>query len=176
MTAITGMEITATLKNGLVVTIRELRIEDRDAIARAVAGLEAETIYTRLLGYRRMTATDIDRIMHVDPTHEMAFVAVIGTPPTHQIIGSCRFVELKTEKGRRAAEVAFMVEEDYQGLGIAGRLLDHLVHIARLRGIAEFEGDVLASNQSMLRVIQRSGLPTSIRHDGANLHLTLSLT
>jgi GNAT superfamily N-acetyltransferase len=140
------IESNVTLKNGLVVTIRDLRTDDRDAIARA------------------------------DATHELAFVAAIGTPPTHQIIGSCRSVELETKSSRRAAEAAFVVEEDYQGLGIAGRLFDHLVHVARSRGIAELRGDVLASNQSMLRVIRRSGLPTRFRHDGATVHLIISLT
>jgi RimJ/RimL family protein N-acetyltransferase len=171
----TSIEIAATLKNGLAVTIRPLRQDDRDAIVRAVAGLEVETIYTRLFGYHPITARDIDRIMHVEPGHEDALVVVVGTPPTHRIIGSCRLIELGTENGRRAAEVAFTVEEDYQGLGIAGRLLDLLVGMARSRGIAELEADVLAGNRSMLRVFHRSGLATRLRNDGESVHLTMSL-
>jgi hypothetical protein len=62
-----GLEAAATLKNGLAVTIRELRPDDRDAIVRAVAGLDEQTIYTRLFGYHPVAAADIDRIMHVDP-------------------------------------------------------------------------------------------------------------
>jgi RimJ/RimL family protein N-acetyltransferase len=168
-------ETAATLKNGLAVTIRELRPDDRDAIVRAVAGLEVETIYMRMFGYHPITAPDIDRIMHVDPGHELALVVVTGTPPTHRILGSCRLIELGTENGCRAAEVAFMVEEDYQGLGIAGRLLDLLIGIARSHGIAALEADVLAGNRSMLRVFHRCGLPTRRRNDGESVHLTLSL-
>jgi hypothetical protein len=56
-------------------------------------------------------------------------------------------------------QVAFTVEEDYQGLGIASRLLEHLVRIARDRGIAEFVAEVLPRNTAMLRVFTRSGLP-----------------
>lgn len=175
MSDTTPIETTANLKNGLAVTIRELRPEDRDAIVRAVAGLDVETIYMRLFGYHPITAPDIDRIMQVDPGHELALVVVIGTPPTHQIIGSCRLIELEPENGRRAAEVAFMVEEDYQGLGIAGRLLDLLIGIARSRGIAALEADVLAGNRSMLRVFHRTGLPTRLRNDGESVHLNLSL-
>ena len=119
----TTFETAATLRDGLAVTIRHLRPEDRDAIARAAAGLDAETIYTRLFSYRPVTAAAIDRIMNVDPAREVSLVVVIGTPPEHQVIGSCRLIELEPEKGRRSAEVAFTVEEDYQGQGIAGRLL-----------------------------------------------------
>jgi RimJ/RimL family protein N-acetyltransferase len=172
----TSFETAARLKNGLAVTVRDLRSDDREAIARAVAGLEPETIYMRLFSYHPITATDIDRIMHVDPAREVALIVVIGTPPTHQIVGSCRLIELGAEKGRRAAEVAFTVEEDYQGLGIAGCLLDHLIEIARARGIAELEAEVLPGNRAMLHVFQRSGLPTRLRHDDASVHLTMSLS
>jgi len=169
-------ETAATLRSGLAVTIRHLRPDDRDAIARAAAALDAETIYTRLFSYRPVTAAAIDRIMHVDPAHEVALVVVIGTPPVHQIIGSCRLVELGPEEGRSAAEVAFTVEEDYQGQGIAGRLLGHLIDIARARGIDMLVADVLAGNRSMLRVFERSGLPMRTRREGGSVHLSLSLT
>ena len=59
----TTFETAATLRDGLAVTIRHLRPEDRDAIARAAAGLDAETIYTRLFSYRPVTAAAIDRII-----------------------------------------------------------------------------------------------------------------
>ena len=36
------------------------------------------------------------------------------------------------------AEIAFLVEEDYQGQGIARCLLDHLVRIACARGCHNF--------------------------------------
>jgi hypothetical protein len=58
-----------------------------------VAGLEPETIYMRLFSDHPITAADIDRIMHVDPEHKVALIVVTGTPPTHQIIGSCRLIE-----------------------------------------------------------------------------------
>ena len=176
MSDATSFETTVTLKNGLPVTIRHLRPEDRDAVARAAASLDAETIYTRLFSYRPVTAAAIDRIMHVDPEHDVALVVVIGTPPAHQVIGSCRLVGLEPEKGRHRAEVAFTVEEDYQGLGIARRLLGCLIEIARARNIDELEADVLAGNRSMLRVFEHSGLPMRTRREGNSVHLNLSLS
>src|SRR5450755_1511558 len=41
-----------TLRNGLAVTIRHLRVDDRERIAKAVRQLERESIYTRLFSYR----------------------------------------------------------------------------------------------------------------------------
>ena len=59
----------------------------------------------------------------------------------------------------RTAEVALSVEEDYHGQGIATRILNHLVRIAREKGVDQFEAEVLPGNTSMLAVFSRIGLP-----------------
>lgn len=91
------------------------------------------------------------------------------------MIGSGRYVVSNPDEKERAAEVAFVVEEDYQGLGIASRLLRHLARIAREQGIAALEADVLAQNKSMLSVFARAGLPMTSRRDGGAVHVTLAL-
>jgi hypothetical protein len=47
--------------------------------------------------------------------------------------------------------------------------------VARGRGIAVFEADVLAENPSMLRVFERTGLPLRKRNEGGTVHLELTL-
>ena len=59
------------------------------------------------------------------------------------------------------AEVAFLVEDEFQGFGIASRLLKHLVAIARETGITHFEAEVLRTNQAMLTILARSGFPVA---------------
>ena len=75
----------------------------------------------------------------------------------------------------RDAKVAFLVADDYRGRAIAGRLLHRLTHIARENGMAKFEADVRANNESMLAVFRNSGLPmTTTTADGIT-HVTLLL-
>jgi GNAT superfamily N-acetyltransferase len=165
-----------TLRNGLAVTIRALRADDRDRMARAIRGLDRESIYTRLMSYRNeLTQAGLDRVMRFDPDDEVALVVTAGAGNDEVIIGAGRYIASGADRGERSAEVAFAVEEDYQGLGIAGRLLRHLAEIARERGIAALEADVLARNKSMLVVFARSGLPMRKRHEGDTVHVTLSL-
>jgi RimJ/RimL family protein N-acetyltransferase len=167
---------TETLKNGVSATIRDLRPDDRQRIAIAVRQLDRESIYTRLFSYRtELTEAGLDRIMHVDPEREVVLVVTIGEGTDETVIGAGRYVVSDPDRGERTAEVAFMVEEDYHGLGIAGRVLRHLAEIARERGIASFEADVLAGNGSMLAVFERSGLPAQKRREGGTVHVTLSL-
>ncbi len=76
----------------------------------------------------------------------------------------------------RSAEIAFTVEEDYQGQGIASSILRHLIHIAREHGVSRFEAYVLAENTAMLTVFARSGLPMEKKLEEGAVHVRLSLT
>jgi hypothetical protein len=74
----------------------------------------------------------------------------------------------------RAAEVAFVVAEDCHGPDVAGLVLAHLAGIAREKGIASFEADVLGGNKPVPAVFARSGLPVRKRHENGTVHVTLS--
>ncbi|HXX86014.1 MAG TPA: GNAT family N-acetyltransferase [Casimicrobiaceae bacterium] len=176
MTGAEDFVCTDTLRNGLVVAIRTLRPDDRERVAAAVKGLARESVYTRLFSYRKeLTEAGLTRIMTVDPTREVALLVTAGSGSQEVAIASGRFVASTAAGAARTAEVAFVVEEDYQGLGIAGRLLKHLANIARERGITAFEAEVLAENKSMLAVFARSGLPIQKRREGGVVHVNLSL-
>ena len=177
MTKPDEVSVSETLKNGVAVTIRTLRASDRDRIAAAVRQLDRDSIYTRLFTYRKeLTDAGLDRIMAVDPMRDVMLVVTVGAGAQEAIIASGRFVAAPDRSAVRSGEIAFMVEEDYQGQGIAGRLLRQLVAIARNKGIVEFEADVLAENKAMLAVFARSGLPMRKRRDGGVVHVTLSLS
>ena len=78
--------------------------------------------------------------------------------------------------GLRSAEIAFTVEEDYQGQGIASRILRHLIHIAQIKGVSQFEAEVLPKNRAMLAVFARSGLPMKESQEEGTVHVYLSLS
>ena len=161
-----------TLKGGLAVTVRALRPSDRERVARAVQQLERESIYFRLFSYRKeLTEAGLDRIMTFDAEHEVALLVTLGTDDAETVIGSGRYIV--TEPG--TAEVAFIVEEDYHGRGIASRLLRHLAIVAREQGITTFDADVLAENKAMLAVFERTGWPLQKRRAGGTVHVTMTL-
>ena len=109
--------------------------------------------------------------MRFDPHGEVVLLVTIGQGDGETIIGSGRYVV----NAPGTAEVAFMVEEDYHGRGIAGLLLRHLAKVAQSNGIATFEADVLAENKPMQRVFARCGWTMQTRREGDAVHLTLAL-
>jgi RimJ/RimL family protein N-acetyltransferase len=162
------------LKNGLAVTVRPVRPDDRDRLARAFRELKRETVYTRFFRYlAEPTEAQLKRATEFDPEKEMALVATVRKAAEEAIIAGGRYIVLA--ENPRAAEVAFLVEEDYQGQGIASLLLRQLADIARRRGLARFEADVLSENGSMLRVFARSGLAMRQRRQGGVTHIELAL-
>jgi RimJ/RimL family protein N-acetyltransferase len=70
--------------------------------------------------------------------------------------------------------VAFLVEEDFQGRGMAS-LLIRTIAIARADGLDRLEADVLSRNLPMLQVLRSCGLPMTARHQADDIHATLSL-
>jgi len=176
-------ELTATLRDGQVIVIRALRADDRERIAAAVRGLDAQSIYTRLFSPRKeLSEAGLDRIMRVEPGREELLVATVGEGADERIVGSARFVAAGGNAVAAAgaapptrAEVAFVVEEDFQGRGVAGRLFAQLAALARRRGIRCFDAEVLPGNRAMLAVFMKSGLPLQQRREDGVVHLSLEL-
>ena len=161
-----------TLKNGLAVSVRALRPDDREKVAAAVRSLDRQSIYYRLFGHRgELTEAGLDRIMRFDPEREVVLLVTTGAGTEEKVIGSARYVVISPQR----ADVAFMVEEDYHGQGIASRLLRHLARVARDQGITTFEADVLAENRAMRNVFARTGWPMETARDGSAVHVTLTL-
>jgi GNAT superfamily N-acetyltransferase len=167
---------TETLRDGTSVTVRALRADDRERMARAIRGLERESVYLRLFSYRdELTEAGLERVMRFDPDAEVVLVATVGAGDAETIVGSGRYVVADRAATPRTAEIAFVVEEDYQGQGLGGCLLRHLAAVARAQGIAAFAAEVLAGNPGMLRVFARAGLPMTTRREGGVVHVELAL-
>ena len=165
-----------TLRNGMAVTIRAIRPEDKNKLLRAFKNLDRESVYTRFFHHvSELTDEDLRRATEIDFDREVALVVTTMLGNEEIIIGAGRYLAYEAADSKRSAEVAFTVEEDYQGLGIAGRVLKHLVQIARQKDVSRFEATVLAANQSMLRVFAASGLAMEQRRDGTVVEVTLFL-
>jgi GNAT superfamily N-acetyltransferase len=176
MTNPSDYRVAETLRNGLAVTIRALHADDRERVAKAIRELDRDSIYLRLFSYRNLlTEAALDRVMHFDPENEVVLIVTLGSGDDEVVIGSGRYIVGGGEQGKRSAEVAFMVEEDYHGQGIAGRLLKHLAGVARSQGIAAFDAIVLAENKAMLSVFARSGLTMRRRNEGGEVQVTMTL-
>jgi len=169
-------EAIETLKNGITVRIRSVRADDKERFSEAFRNLEAESIRTRFFQIKKaLTDQDLKAATEVDFEKDVALVATIGESAAETIIAGASYAVLDIAGAERSAEVAFTVEEDYQGQGLAGAMLRHLIVIAREKGVSRFEAEVLPENKAMLHVFSRSGLPMTQSVSDGTVHLGLSL-
>jgi RimJ/RimL family protein N-acetyltransferase len=167
---------TETLRNGVTVRIRAIRPGDKAGIADAFGKLDPESVYTRFFGAKEsLSDQELKAATEVDFESVVALVVTIDCGGKEIIIGGGRYAAFD-RPGARSAEIAFVVEEDYHGLGIAGRILKHLTRIAREKGVTRFEAEVLPQNKAMLAVFSRSRLPMTQTQAEGVVHVTLSLT
>jgi len=153
-------------------TFRAMQPDDRDRVREAYSRLSPEAIYLRAFRYKKdLSESELTRITDVDFKREVALVVTTGAGAQEAVIAGGRYVCIDNT----AAEVAFTVDERYRSLGIASRLLKHLAAIARGRGIARFDAEVLANNPPMLAVFARSGLRIERRREDGVVHVELAL-
>jgi GNAT superfamily N-acetyltransferase len=167
---------THVLPNGTTILIRTVRPDDKPRFQAAFANLERDSIYRRFLGHKKeLTSADLEHATEVDFDRVVALVATVGSGDAEAIIAGARYVSDPGPAPHCNAEIAFLVEEDYQGQGIAGCLLNHLVRIACAKGLSQLYADVLANNRLMLTVFEHSGLPMRRTQVQDVIHVTLSL-
>jgi GNAT superfamily N-acetyltransferase len=164
--------VVEALRDGRRFQVRALKPDDRNAFLAAVGQSSAQSLYRRFFSpVRGFTEAQITRFVDVDFVDHVALIAVLGEEGRDVIIGGGRYVVVKPGQ----AEVAFVVVDQYQGLGVGSALMRHLGAIARDAGLRELIAEVLADNASMLKVFEKSGLCLSTSREDGVLHIVLRL-
>ena len=169
----TEIQAQHTFKEGLAVRFRAIRPSDEEDMRRLFYRFSDQTVYYRYFSpIKAMPHAQMQKYVNVDYRHVMSLVGLIGEPGKGRIVAEARYVQ---EPSRPIADVAFVVDEKYQGYGIATFLYQMLIRLARERGIQRLTADVLASNKAMIKVFEKADLPFSARLDEGVYALTIPL-
>ena len=153
------------------VSIRAVRPDDRERIVNAFRELDRRSVYLRFFSHKKaLEDAELRRVTECDGVSRAALVATVGGGDREIIVGLGEYV-----RRGASADIAFAVEEDFQGRGIASQLLQQLADLARANGITQFEADVLAENTPMLAVLRNSGLRMRTSHGQGVVQATLFL-
>jgi RimJ/RimL family protein N-acetyltransferase len=144
--------IGVALRDGSGVCVRAVAEGDRDQLRALLGRLSEQSRWLRFFT-RSVNLDTIAGRAATGADGRGGVVALAGTP--ERIVGHAEYV--RVSRGR--AEIAFEVDEQHRGLGIAPILLAQLAEAARRDGIDRFVATVHASNTAMARVFRRSGLP-----------------
>ena len=153
------------LPDGTPVLIRPIRSDDKSLLSTGLAQLSEESIQRRFLSpKRRFTTAELRYLTEVDGWDHVALVA---EAPNRRCIGVARYVRLQDD--HEAAEVAFVVADDYQRRGVATILAEELGQRAKMRGVKRFTATMATSNVAAHRLMAKLSSHLERHHAGAGL-------
>lgn len=159
-------------RGGDAIAIRAIRPDDRERLLQAFCALDRRSIYQRFFFAKRdLSDEELRQLTECDGIRTVVLVATVGTGEEEKIVGLGQYA-----RRGAGAQIGFAVEEDFQGRGIASRMLRRLIRMAREHGIEHFEADVLADNVPMLAVLRHAGLPLRKSVADGVVHATLLLS
>jgi RimJ/RimL family protein N-acetyltransferase len=160
------------LRDGRPIEIRALRPTDEAGMLDAINHTNAESLRRRFFVTKR-EFSDKEKafFLNADFVKHVALVAEIDEDGRRTIVGGGRYIV--TEPGR--AEIAFVVIDAYQSLGLGTLLMRHLAVLARSAGLKEVIADVLPENAAMRKVFSKFGFQTRRGLDPQVVHLVLTL-
>lgn len=158
------------LRDGRTLIIRAIRASDKPILQEAMHHLSPRSLYFRFLSHKsELSDKELVYFTEVDFFHHVALLASMKVNGVAIPAGVGRYVMTANTPDAKQAEVAFAVSDEFQGLGIATLLLQHLTTIARSNGLESFTALVLAENSKMMDVFHHCGLPLNLRMSGPGL-------
>ena len=167
-----------TMEDGNQVTIRPIRPEDEPLMVKLHETLSDRSVYLRyfcsLSLSRRVAHERLLKICFGDYDREMALVAERIDPVTQErrIIGVGRLSKLH---GRNEAEVAVLISDQYQKLGLGNELLRRVVEVARDEKLSQVSAEMLTDNLAMQIIMKRLGFRVRTEEDMTSVRAFLDL-
>ncbi len=163
-----------TLRDGTEIFFRPVKPTDEPALSEMLYSLSEKSVQTR---YFTHTMTfphkDVQQLTNIDYRHDISIIGVVPSVSGEQIVAIAQyFLDPKTQ----AAEVAFIVQDEWQQKGMGTFLLDYVTQIAKKRGVRRFYAKVLPANKPMLTIFYNSGYKVNTEFDGEVYNITYDLT
>jgi GNAT superfamily N-acetyltransferase len=144
-----------TLLDGTTVFVRPIGAEDKPLLIEGLRRISLETAMRRFLSpKRRFSEKELRYLTEVDQHDHIALVAVDAREPS-VLIAVARCVRVSGD----TADVAVVVGDPWQGLGLGRRLMRVLADAAEREGITRFAGTMLADNGPALRLMRGFAMP-----------------
>jgi acetyl coenzyme A synthetase (ADP forming)-like protein len=157
------------LADGSTARVRPIRPEDGPAVVELHGRLSKESVVRRYFGaHPRLSDEEVARLTRSgDPDH-LALVA----ERAGRLVGIAQY---DRTVGADEAEVAFVVDDAFQGRGVGTLLLEHLAAAGRRHGIRRFVADTMADNHRMLSVFRNVGFARRSSLEHGIVHVVLDI-
>jgi acetyltransferase len=152
------------LKNGQEVLLRPIKPEDEPMWLEMFQSFSEESIRYRFFQLLKDTPHEVRvRYCNIDYDREIAIVAELSEEKHRRILGVGR---LSIESDGKSGELAFIIGDKWQGLGLGTKVVDYVLEIAKDKGIETIYAIMLSDNHRALNLTKKMGFKLEYLDDG----------
>lgn len=158
------------LRDGTMALLRAVEPHDKDPLLALMHRVSPHTRYMRFFN-----ASERPADWYVDQVIAHAREGSALVAERHgEIVAVASFARLESDP--ETGDVALLVDDEHQDLGLGSLLLEEIARAAWSHGLQRLHADVLAENRGMLRVFRHSGLPVRVatHRDVVEVDLTVA--
>lgn len=160
------------MRDGRHVLLRPIKPEDEPLWLEMFQNFSEESIRFRFFQIIKDTPHEVRvRYCNIDYDRETAIVAELNEGGSRKILG---VVRISLESDGKRGEIAFIVADPWQGLGLGTKMVDYAIEVARDMGVETLYAIILPDNSKAINLLRNMGFTIKIQEDG-NLKAVLSL-
>jgi len=161
------------LRDGRSVLLRPIKPEDEPMWLEMFQNFSEESIRYRFFQIIKDTPHEVRvRYCNVDYDRELGIVAEMTEEGRRKILGVVRLI---IEPDGKAGEIAFIVADPWQGLGLGSKMLDFMIEICKDKKLETVYGIMLPDNYRAINLMKKMGF-TIERIDADTVQGTLNLS
>ncbi|MBU7019105.1 MAG: GNAT family N-acetyltransferase [Theionarchaea archaeon] len=166
------LETYRTTRTGLEILLRPVKISDEPLLKDFFYSLSDQSMYRRFISQRKdMPHERLQDFVIIDYTKEMVILATREQDEIEEVVGMGQY---GIDEITHTAEVAFVVRDNYQNLGIGTELLKYLTYLAKKQGLLGFTAEVLTENKPMLSLFEKTGFDVKKTSEGGVYELKIA--
>lgn len=150
-----GTPVPVRLRDHSELLLRPVLPGDSARVSHGPVKFSGETLYRRFMTSHEPGPALMEYLFEVDYVDHFVWVMINPAEAQETIVADARFV--RDEADPTVAEIAFIVGDAYQGVGVGTFLMKALAIAARVDGVEKFSARVLSDNQPMRAILDGFG-------------------
>ncbi len=143
------------LRDGRTVLLRPIKPEDEPLWLEMFQKFSEKSIRYRFFNVIKDTPHEMRvRYCNIDYDREIAIVAEMSEDGQRKILG---VVRVPIEPDKKTGEIAFIVADPWQGLGLGSKMVDHMIEICKDKKLETIYGVMLSDNYRAIDLMKKMG-------------------
>jgi acetyltransferase len=154
-----------TLRDGRSVLLRPIKPEDESLWLEMFEKFSDQSRRFRFFEVKKDAPHEVRiRYCNIDYDREMGIVAEMHQGDTRVFLGVVRMI---IEPDGKTGEIAFIVADPWQGLGLGSKMVDYIIEISKDKKLETIFAIMLRDNKRAIELVKKMGFTIKYREDDA---------